>query len=170
MWLWDTDLRQLGFRRKSEGYWQAERCFGLGACDHLSIFSWSEQTIPGPRRAPPRFLVELTEFHVTFQRGGEHLHFYYHERADNEWLPAGHTSGRQIRRLGLDRAGLRAEADACATALVAALGGTYQPRPPRRTSADPGAGRPPPWTWPLLQARPRVFASPSGNLPAGGGA
>ena len=47
---------------------------------------------------------------------------------DNEWLPAGHTSRTEIRRLGLDPNVLRAEADAIAEALVAALGGTCQPR------------------------------------------
>ena len=74
MWLWDVDLQRLGFRRRSERYWQCERRFGLGAADHLSVFSWSEQAIPG-RRGPARYLVELTEFHVTLTRGGEHLHF-----------------------------------------------------------------------------------------------
>ena len=28
MWLWDGELRRLGFRRKSERYWQCERRFG----------------------------------------------------------------------------------------------------------------------------------------------
>ncbi len=127
MWLWDSELRRLGFRRKSERYWQGERRFGLGASDHLSIFSWSEQAIPSAS-GPGRFLVELAEFHVTLLRGLENLHFYYHERHENEWLPEGHTSRTEIRRLGLDPAALRAEADARAEAFVEALGGTWRAR------------------------------------------
>jgi hypothetical protein len=96
MWQWDDALRQLGFRRRGERYWQCERGFGLRPVEHISIFSWSEQAIPG-RRGPARFLVEVTEFHVTFLLGGEHLHFYYHEHADHEWVPAGHTSANEIR-------------------------------------------------------------------------
>ena len=127
MWLWDTDLRRLGFRRKSERYWQCERRFGLSATDHVSLFSWSEQVIPGQAGAA-RFLVEMTEFHVTLLRGLENLHFYYHEHHDNEWRPAGHTSRAEIRRLGLDPIVLRAEADSVAEELVRALGGTWRPR------------------------------------------
>jgi hypothetical protein len=126
MWQWDDDMRRLGFRRKGERFWLCERRFGLGEGDHLSVFSWGEQAIPGAGGG--RFLVELTEFHVTLTRGGENLHFYYHEYRENEWLPAGHTSGGEIRRLGLDPAALRAEADAIAAEFVAALGGVYHPR------------------------------------------
>jgi hypothetical protein len=129
MWLWDDDLRRLGFRRKSERYWQCEHRFGLCVTDHVSVFSWSEQVIG--RSAAARFLVELTEFHVTLLRGLENLHFYYHEHHDNEWLPAGHTSCTEIRRLGIDPIVLRTAADAVAEAVVTALGGTYQPRPAR---------------------------------------
>ena len=53
-------MRRLGLRRKSDRYWQAERRFGLGGADHLSIYSWSEQAIPGAS-GPARFLVELTD-------------------------------------------------------------------------------------------------------------
>jgi hypothetical protein len=117
MWRWDDDMRRLGFRRRGERYWQCERRYGLSGHDHVSVFSWSEQSLPGA------FAVELTEFHVTFYRGGEHLHFYYHEMADNNWQPAGHTSVNEIARLGLSAAELRAAANAVAQELVAALGG-----------------------------------------------
>jgi hypothetical protein len=131
MWQWDSDLQQLGFRRPSERYWRCERRYGLGPADHLSIWSWSEQTIPHPdarRRGSARFLVEITEFHVTFLIGGEHLHFYYHEHADNEWRPAGHTSNNELRRVGADPPELRARADAIAAEFIAALGGTLRSR------------------------------------------
>ena len=123
MWKHESDMRQLGFRRRGDRYWQCERRHGLGGYDHLSVFSWSEQLLPGGA-----FLVELTEFHVTFYRGGEHLHFYYHEMHPNEWLPAGHTSLNEIRRLGLDPFELRETADAVALGLVLALGGVLLPR------------------------------------------
>src|SRR5438874_13480322 len=123
MWQWDIDLRQLGFRRRGDGYWQCERRHGLERNDHLSVFSWSEQTLPGGR-----FLVELTEFHVTFYRGGEHLHFYYHELLDNHWQPAGHTSVNEIHRLGLDPEELRALADDIAAEVVFALDGVLLAR------------------------------------------
>jgi hypothetical protein len=70
----------------------------------------------------------VTEFHVTFYRGGEHLHFYYHETSDNHWQPAGHTSHNEIRRLGLEVGALRAQADGVAEALVEALGGALLAR------------------------------------------
>jgi hypothetical protein len=123
MWLHDLELSPLGFRRKGDRYWQCERRLGLSGNDHLSVYSWSEQRLPRGR-----FLVELTEFHVTFYRGGEHLHFYYHELADNHWQPAGYTSHNEIRRLGLEPDVLRGEADAIATVLVQALGGVLLPR------------------------------------------
>ena len=126
MWLHDVELSSLGFRRKGDRYWQCERRFGLGGWDHLSVFSWGEQRLPAGR-----FLVELTEFHVTFYRGGEHLHFYYHEQLDDHWQPVGHTSRNEIRRLGLEPDDLRGEADAVALALVEALGGVLLPREER---------------------------------------
>ena len=46
MWLWDIELRALGFRRKSERYWQCLRRFELPDAAYLSLFSWSEQFIP----------------------------------------------------------------------------------------------------------------------------
>ena len=111
-------MRTLGFRVKGPRYRQCVRRYGLRGDDHLSVYSWSEQTLSDSGR-----LVELTEFHVTFYRGGEHLHFYYHETLDNHWEPAGHTSANEIRRLGLDVQSLRDEADAVASALVAEMGG-----------------------------------------------
>src|SRR5262249_15427319 len=124
MWLWESQLHELGFRRKANRYWRCERRYGLPEEAHLSLFSWGEQAIPagGPGRRP-RFLVELTEFHVTFELGGEHLHFYYHERAENEWEPGGNTSHAELRRLGLAPAALRQQADVIAAAFINALGG-----------------------------------------------
>src|SRR5262249_30128158 len=126
MWQWDIDLRQLGFRRRGDGYWQCERRHCLESNDHLSVFSWSEQILPGGR-----FLIELTEFHVTFCRGGEHLHFYYHELLDNHWQPAGYTSHNEVRRLGLDPIELRRQADDVACAFVESLGGVLLDREER---------------------------------------
>jgi hypothetical protein len=128
MWLWESELRELGFRRKSDRYWQCERRFGLEDDEHLSIFSWSEQAIPSSASGPARFLVELTEFHLTFRIQCDHVHFYYHERLENEWFPEGHTSSTEIRRLGQDPLALRSRADQIASAFVAALGGACNAR------------------------------------------
>jgi hypothetical protein len=127
MWLWASELNELGFRRKSEGYWRCERRFGLPPNAHLSLFSWGEHALPGAERPAP-LLVELAEFHVTFVLRHQHVHFYYHERLHNDWDPAGHTSRAELRRLGVNRAELRARADAVAAAVAAALGGTFYPR------------------------------------------
>jgi hypothetical protein len=128
MWLWETELHERGFRRRSDRYWQCERRYGLPAAAHLSIFSWGEQVIPGRRRRERRLLVELTEFHVTFLLGFEHVHFYYHERLLNDWEPLGHTSLTEIRRLGHDPFAWRARADTIAANVAAALGGMFYPR------------------------------------------
>ena len=125
MWLWDIELRALGFRRKSERYWQCLRRFELPDAAYLSLFSWSEQFIPAGNG---RYLAELSDFHVTFQIGLERIHFYYHERSENAWKAAGHTSGREIRRLGVEPAQLRAQADMAAALFIAAVGGVYHPR------------------------------------------
>jgi hypothetical protein len=125
MWLWDIELRALGFRRKSERYWQCVRRFELPDAAYLSLFSWSEQFIPA---GDGRYLVELSEFHVTFQIALERIHFYYHERSENAWKAAGHTSSREIRRLGVEPAQLRARADMTAALFIAAVGGVYHPR------------------------------------------
>jgi len=128
MWLWESELRTLGFRRKSERYWQCVRRFELPDAAHLSLFSWSEQFIPIGRSGGGRFLVELSEFHVTFRIRLEHIHFYYHEHSENVWASAGHTSSREIRRLDVEPAQLRAQADAIAAVFIAALGGVYRER------------------------------------------
>jgi hypothetical protein len=125
MWLWEAEFRRLGFRRRSERYWRCDRRYGLGADGHLSVFSWGELAGPGGL-----LLAELTEFHVTFRLGLDHIHFYYHEYRDNEWHPGGRTSGREIRRLGEDPRALRRRADAVAAALAEALGGLLRPREP----------------------------------------
>jgi hypothetical protein len=135
MWLWDNELRRLGFRRKSDRYWRCDRRFGLGNDDHLSIWSWSEQTIRDRRRRGVRYLVELTEFHVTFERRGENLHFYYHEWAENGWEPGGHTSRREIRRTGCAPGTLRHAAAVVAGEFIRALGGSMR----TRARADPEA-------------------------------
>jgi hypothetical protein len=128
MWLWESELHELGFRRKGERYWRCEGRFGLPDEAHLSLFSWGEQTLSGERRRRPRFLVELTEFHVTFRVTWEHIHFYYHERGENDWEPGGHTSAAEMLRLRLEPGRLRAAADAIAAAFIAALAGAYHPR------------------------------------------
>jgi hypothetical protein len=128
MWLWESELREVGFRRKSERYWRCEGRFGLPDNAHLSLFSWSEQALSEERSRRPRFLVELTEFHVTFRVTWEHIHFYYHERCDNDWEPGGHTSAAEVLRLGLEPRLLRDAADEVAAAFIAALAGVWHPR------------------------------------------
>jgi len=127
MWIWASDLNELGFRRKSDRYWRCERRFGLPPEAHLSLFSWGEHALP-VAAGPAPLLVELTEFHVTFVLGHDHVHFYYHERLQNDWDPAGHTSSTELRRLGADVATLRARADDVAAVVIASLGGTIYPR------------------------------------------
>lgn len=124
MWLWESELRELGLRSKADRYWQGERRFGLPLSAHLSVYAWSEQVLPGAALR----LVELSAFHVTFEIGLENIHFYYHENLENEWQPGGHTSRAEIRRLGCDLRELRETADTIAAAFVAALKGVYQPR------------------------------------------
>ncbi|MBL8798997.1 MAG: hypothetical protein JNM56_34245 [Planctomycetia bacterium] len=127
MWLWDSDLRRLGFRRPGDRCWLCSRRWGLQPPDHLSIFPWSElKDRTGPR------LVELTEFHVTFVVGWERLHFYYHEMEPGDWQPGGHTSRGELRRLGCDPRSLRDRADSVAAQFIAALGGRCQARRARR--------------------------------------
>jgi hypothetical protein len=128
MWQWDNELYERGFRRRSERYWQCVRGHGLPVDAHLSLFSWAEQTLPGRHKGQHRYLVEVTEFHVTFLIGIDHLHFYYHERWHNDWKPAGHTSGGELLRLGLVPAQWRQRADEVAARLVASLAGTLYPR------------------------------------------
>jgi hypothetical protein len=51
-----------------------------------------------------------------------------HERHNNEWQPLGHTSGRELRRLGRNRARMQREADGVAGLFVGALGGVLLSR------------------------------------------
>jgi hypothetical protein len=127
VWLWAIELHELGFRRKSEGYWQCQGRFGLPETAHLSVFAGNEQTFPGDRRGRRR-LVEVSTFHITFEIGRENIHFYYHERLENEWEPGGHTSAAEIRHLGQDPGKLRGRADEVAAQLVASLLGRYHAR------------------------------------------
>ncbi len=129
MWLWAVELHELGFRRRSDRYWQCERRFGLPEQAHLSIFA-SEQRIPAGK-GRKRCLVELAAFHVTFEIDRDNVHFYYHERLDNEWEAGGHTSAGEMARLGQELARrfaavhptkvLTAETSAIAPALAAAM-------------------------------------------------
>jgi hypothetical protein len=128
MWLWECELRELGFRRKSPHYWQCQRRYDLPPHAHLSIFSWSEQQIPPARGKSGRLITEVTEFHITFLIRFEHLHFYYHEGWPNQWRPAGHTSRREIRRVHEDPAALRQQADASARQFAESLGGNLLSR------------------------------------------
>jgi len=113
------------FAAGGERFWLCERRHGLLGHDHVSLFSWSEQALPGGA-----FLVELTEFsRPPFYRGGEHLHFYYHEMLDNHWQPArpyfAHRNsppGARPRRAGAPRP------TPIAAALAEALGGVLLPR------------------------------------------
>lgn len=126
MWLWYDDLRALGFKEQSPGYWQCERGHGLPGGVHLSIFPWSR---PGrSRRGAAVTRFEISAFHVTFEIGGDNVHFYYHEMHADGWEPGGHTSAREIRRLRRQPRDLKRVADGIAEALVAALGGQYHVR------------------------------------------
>jgi hypothetical protein len=126
MWIWDFQLRQLGFRQKNDLYWRCERGFGLSEGDHLSVFLWTQedhQEVAGSKRA-----FELTEFHVTFLIDRDHIHFYYHEIQDNRWKPGGHTSSIQLKGMGLDPQSLIQEADTVAQELVQMLKGRWMSR------------------------------------------
>lgn len=128
MWIWDFQLRQLGFRQKNDLYWRCERGFGLCEGDHLSAFLWTEEVhseIGGSKRA-----FELTEFHVTFlvERDHVHVHFYYHEVQNNRWEPGGYTSSIQLHGMGIEPRDLLVEADEIAQELVRRLQGEWIPR------------------------------------------
>jgi hypothetical protein len=127
MWLWDWELHQVGFRCRSEGYWQCEVGHGLPDDCYLSLFvhhSGRARNGRGPGRRP----LEVSAFHVTFLLGVDRIHFYYHEVAENAWEPGGHTSSGEILRHGVEPHALRDEADVIAARLVAALGGAWRPR------------------------------------------
>ena len=123
MWIWEFQLRELGFRRKNDVYWICERGCGLADGDHLSLFLWTREAQDS---SPSAF--ELTEFHVTFLIGSQNVHFYYHEIGDNLWEPGGHTSGMELEGLGCDPPGLIAEADEIARLFVKTLDGRWLDR------------------------------------------
>ena len=127
MWLWEGELKGLGFRRRAGGYWRCARRFGLRGDEHISAFARSEQVVSGSRPDARGLMIELSELHVTFPLG-ENVHFYYHERTETEWEPGGFTSGAEIRRLGLSPVRLRERADRLAGEIIAAIGGVLQPR------------------------------------------
>lgn len=127
MWLWEGELRELGFRRGAGGYWRCARRFGLQGDEHISAFARSEQGVSGSRPDARGLMIELSELHVTFPLG-ENVHFYYHERTETEWEPGGFTSGAEICRLGLSPVRLRERADRLAGEIIAAIGGVLQPR------------------------------------------
>jgi hypothetical protein len=127
MWLWECELRHLGLRRLSPGYWQGERRYGLPAGAYLSMFAHAEerQAAAGGAR---RERLDVCAFHVTFCLGVDRVHFYYHEAAEGVWEPGGHTSGAEIHRYRREPAELRAVADRVAAEVVAALGMSLLPR------------------------------------------
>ena len=124
VWIWSFELQRLGFQKKSRRYWQCKNRYGLEPDDYLSAFLWTEQKGNAGRPS----LYELTEFHVTFQRAGHRLHFYYHETREWQWTAGGYTSARELRRLRCDPCALRDAADKIAEAFIAAAGGVLAPR------------------------------------------
>lgn len=124
MWIWSEQLKAMGFSRKSDRYWQCKNRYGLDDNEHLSLFPWSE----APLHGSDQILVEMDTFHVTMLLGIDHVHFYYHERQENEWQPGGYTSPGEIRAHGANPRSLRARADAIAKCLVEALMGSFVPR------------------------------------------
>lgn len=124
VWLWENALRELGFRRKSAGYWHCERRHGLPESAHLSVFPWAEHAPPS--RAGRLF--EVQAFHVTFRLEGEHVHFYYHEHGERSWAPGGYTSAGEIARIGHDPEDLCEVADGVAARLAAAMACAFLPR------------------------------------------
>src|SRR4051794_26920582 len=108
MWLWQDELHRVGLRRRSDGYWKAERRFGLPANAYVSVFARESRRPaaagPGRRRGrrAGRLAAEVSAFHVTFVVGRDNVHFYYHESGDRDWSPGGHTTAREIRALDAD--------------------------------------------------------------------
>jgi hypothetical protein len=135
MWLWLSELHRLGFRRRSERYWQCERRYGLPGSAYLSVFSHAQEVertgLHGGRER-----VDVSAFHVTFCLGLDRVHFYYHEAAEAVWEAGGHTSIPEIRRYAVDPTELRARADQIAARMVTALGAELLPR-----SQSKGGGR-----------------------------
>jgi len=119
MWLWQVEWHVVGFRRQTRRLWLCKRRFGLPPNAHLSAFVDCESTLP--HRGT---LIGLSTFHVTFEIASDNVHFYYHERLENEWEPGGHTSAGEITHLGADLRELRR----IAAAVVEALRGVYHGR------------------------------------------
>lgn len=120
MWLWDWELRQIGFRRLSDRYWQCDRRHGLPGSAYLSAFPETRDR-QAPAGGAGRERIELCAFHVTFCLGIDCVHFYFHEVAEGVWEPGGHTSAAEIRR-HRDPGELREIADRVADKFLAALG------------------------------------------------
>ncbi len=127
MWLWDCELQQLGFRQRSEVYWQCERRFGLLEDAYVSIFA-NDGNASGRSRSRGPIAVGFCAFHITFQLDVDNVHFYFHEQAENVWEPGGHTSSVEIERHGVDPRALRSLADEIAAGVAFALGGTLLAR------------------------------------------
>ena len=117
--IWTDELRQLGFRQKSDRYWHCAGGYGLDDQSHLSVFLWTCHA----RLSQQVACFQICEFHVTFERAGHNLHFYYHELRDNEWTAGGHTSTREITTLGLETGILLTAADEIANQFVGAING-----------------------------------------------
>jgi hypothetical protein len=127
MWLWECELRYVGLRRLSAGYWQCERRHGLPEGAYLSVFSHAEDR-QGTTRSTRRERHDVCAFHVTFCLGVDRAHFYFHEVTEGVWEPGGHTSSTELLRYLREPAVLRAVADRVAAALLAALGMRLLPR------------------------------------------
>ncbi len=128
MWIWESELRELKFKSKSDHYWQCERGLDLPEAAYISIYPWSSRTHP----ALGITIHEITAFHVTFLLGTEHIHFYYHEGEDEEWEPGGHTSTKEILRVHPAPKKLRRLADRIAKQFATALGREMLVRGQRR--------------------------------------
>src|SRR5437762_3098257 len=128
MWLWEYELRQVGFRSRSGGYWQCERAFGLPAHAYVSIFVGNWDVRLGRGNPPSRRRLHVCTFHVTFLLDVDNIHFYYHEHSVNAWEPGGYTSSTEILRHGVDPRQLRQRADEIAARVAAAFGGELLPR------------------------------------------
>jgi hypothetical protein len=128
MWLGNGELHRVGFRRRSERYWQCEGRFGLPEHAYISIFLNTKHDALRRGRRADRGLVEVSAFHVTFRLEVDRVHFYYHELTEQTWEPGGHTAWVEIERHGVEPEELRQQADAIASAVVRALRGAFLPR------------------------------------------
>lgn len=134
MWIWACELHRLGFRRRSPHYWRCDGRYGLPASAYLSLFHAGSDG-ESSRTQPSRIRFDVSAFHVTYCLGVDRVHFYYHEAGELSWEPGGHTSSRELRRLGVKPANMRAAADDIAARVAEAMGVTLQPRRQRRRRA-----------------------------------